>query len=301
MNGLEQLRVEPWQMLRRGLKLVGIDSSVQRRRGQQMNVDFFKSFFGPHPNQCASVWNDLVIVRQIVPPEKADLVGFFMACHFLRCYPKSEKVRSALFGNMELKRARALSWYWVEKISLLYSYKIVWPAHFPTVFCASVDGTHKKSNETRHPTLKKDPKLFSFKHHCAGFNVQIVLHLFESKIMDVFVSRGGENDMGNVNNSNLLNKIPPGKRCIVDGGYDGHYDKLSGYNQFDSEQLVWFKKRAKARHETVNKRLSDYKVLLEKFTHAREKFPMCMFAVAVLVQYGLEDTNPESALPLFEI
>jgi hypothetical protein len=251
MDELEQLRVEPWQMLRRGLKLVGVDSLVQQRRGEQMNVDFFKSFFGPHPNQCSAVWNDIMIVRKLVPPKDANLLGFFMACHFLRCYPKSEKTRSALFGNIELKKARALTWYWVDAICRLYSYKICWPTHFNTVFICSVDGSHKKSNETRHPTLKKDPKLFSFKHHCAGFNVQIVLHLFESRILDVFVSRGGQNDMGNVISSDLLNKIPAGKRCIVDGGYDGHYDKLSGYNQFDSEQMMWFKKRAKARHETV--------------------------------------------------
>ena len=301
MDDLEQLRVEPWQMLRRGLKLVGVDSSVQQRREKQTNIDYFKSFYGPHPNHCSSAWNDIVIVHKLVPAEDASLLGFFLACHFLRCYPKNEKTRSALFGNIELKKARTLCWYWVDAIRRLYAYKIFWPNHFPTVFCASVDGSHKKSNETRHPTLKKDPKLFSFKHHCAGFNVQVVLHLFESRILDVFVSRGGENDMGNVNRSNLLNKIPPGKRCIVDGGYDGHYDKLSGYNQFDSDQMVWFKKRAKARHETVNKRCSDYDVLMKKFTHAREKFPMCMFAVAVLIQYGLEDTNPESAMPLFEI
>ena len=86
-------------------------------------------------------------------------------------------------------------------------------------FVASVDRSHKKSTEKRHPTLRKDPKRFSFKHHSAGFNVQVALHCFESKTMDVHVARGGQNDAGNVHDSDILSKVPEGGRVVVDGGY----------------------------------------------------------------------------------
>jgi len=103
-----------------------------------------------------------------------------------------------------------------------------------------------------------------------------------------------------VNKSGLLDKIPDGKRIIVDGGYPGDIEKLSGYNQFDSKELKAFKARAKSRHETFNSRMKIFHVLKHKFEHDKGTFPICMTAVAVLVQYMIEDTKPESATPLFD-
>lgn len=289
------------QLLRRGLRVVRVDNDVQQRRGAKHNVEQFRSFFGPHPNQVAECWNDLIVNQALVPVARISLLGFFMALNFLRCYHRSEKVRSALFGNIELKRARELTWYYIQKIDELYQFKIFWPATFSSTFIGSVDGSNKRSTETRHPTLRKDPKRYSWKHHTAGHNVQVVLHCFENKIMDILVSRGGQNDMGNVNESDLLNKIPDGKRVVVDGGYTSNLDKFSGYNQFDSETLKEFKKRAKARHETINKRMNDYNALAQTWHHNIAKFPMAVRAVGVLIQYGLEDENPESGNPLFDV
>ena len=107
--------------------------------------------------------------------------------------------------------------------------------------------------------------------------------------------------MGNVNESDLINKIPDGKRVVVDGGYTGNLDKFSGYNQFDSEAVQAFKKRVKSRHETINKRMNDYKALEQTWRHDTDKFPMAVRAVGVLIQYGLEDENPESGNPLFDV
>lgn len=296
---MEQFILQPLQVLRRGLRLVGVGSEVQDRRGKRANVEQFRSIFGPHPSHLATCWNEMIVERQLVPIMEISLLGFFLALNFLRVYPRSETLRSALFGNIELKRARNLTWQWIDFIDLMYQHKIFWPSTFDSVFVASVDGSHKKSNETRHPTLRKDPKTFSFKHHRAGHNVQVVLHCFLDKIMDVFIARGGQNDMGNVNDSQMYHKIPAGKRCVVDGGYVGKLDKFSGYNQFDSEEVKHFKKRVKARHETINKRMNDYRVMDDQWRHNRDKFPACVRAVAILIQCGLEDTDPESANPLF--
>jgi hypothetical protein len=53
------------------------------------------------------------------------------------------------------------------------------------------------------------------------------------------VSIGKENDKSNLNKSRVLTKCPPGKRIIVDGGFTGYADKLSGYNQFDLDIMKW--------------------------------------------------------------
>ena len=46
--------------------------------------------------------------------------------------------------------------------------------------------------------------------------------------------------------------------------------------------------------------MNDYKALEQTWRHDTEKFPMAVRAVGVLVQYGLEDENPESGNPLFD-
>ena len=196
---------------------------------------------------------------------------------------------------------RELTWSWVEKLSNLKAKKIFFPTTFRTVFICSVDGVMFRLNEPRHDTLKKDPKWYSYKHGCAGHNVQIVLSIWDQQVYDVTISRGGLNDAGNVLKSGLLEKIPEGCRAIVDGGYPGYLAKFSGYNQFDPEFLKKFKGRTKSRQETFNARLKIFDVLSDKFDHDKEKFPMCMTAVAVLVQYTIEDTDPESAAPLMDV
>jgi hypothetical protein len=285
-------------MLRRGLKVVGVDAATQNRRIYSSNVRVFKGFFGIHPNHAETIWKDVIANEQLEGSD-IDLRAFFMALNFLRV-TATEDIRATLFG-VDKKKARKQTWNWIGWIANLKQHKIKFPSGgWDTTFVCSVDGSHITMNEPRHAELKKDPKWYSHKHGCAGHNVQIVLSLWDQQCYDFTISRGGTNDKGNVNKSGLLDKIPDGKQIIVDGGYPGDIEKLSGYNQFDSKELKAFKARAKSRHETFNSRMKIFHVLKHKFEHDKGTFPICMTAVAVLVQYMIEDTKPESATPLFD-
>ena len=78
-----EFAVSPPQMLRRGLKLLGIETKVLNRRGKRANVTNFKAHYGIHPNQASTVWLDIVTE---IPAEEVDLKAFFMALNFLRKY-----------------------------------------------------------------------------------------------------------------------------------------------------------------------------------------------------------------------
>jgi hypothetical protein len=292
------LAVSPSQMLRRGLKLINISRQVQNRRGMTANVLLFKQHYGIHPNQASTVWKDIVDDGAL-NEETVNLKSFFMALNFLRCYD-TEGIRATRFGE-DAKRMRSKVWAWISKIAALKAKKIKFPATWDTTFVASVDGTHVRINEPRHATLKKDPKWYSHKHGCSGHNVQVVMAIWEQQCYDITISKGGTNDKGNIIKSGLLDKVPAGHRIIADGGYPGDIEKLSTYNQFDSDAMKIFKKDVKSRHETFNYRLKIYEAIGDKFHHGKDKFPMCMDAVAVLVQYLIEDTNPESGNPLFDV
>ena len=287
----------PSQMLRRGLKAVRVDSATQKTRNLTYNTGSFKSFFGVHQNHASSVWTDLLL---IVPVQQLDLKGFFMALNFLR-NNDSESTRASLFDENDRMTTRNRVWFWVNQIASLKPNKIVWPDDWDTTFIISLDGTHFKIQEPTHGTLRLDPSWYSHKHGSAGHNVQIVLAIFENKCVDITISPAGTNDKGNVIKSGILDMMPEGTRAVVDGGYPGDLDKFSGYNQFDSDDMKEFKARVKSRHETFNARLKIFNILATAFEYKKEKFPACCTAVCVLVQYSIEDTNPESANPLFDV
>jgi hypothetical protein len=91
-----------------------------------------------------------------------------------------------------------------------------------------------------------------------------------------------------------MNFIPAGKKVIADKGYRGENEKISIPNSHDSLEVKDFKKRARARHETINKRLKDFKILSERYRHGVDTHDVAFDAVCVLVQNDLKYS------PLFE-
>ena len=47
-----------------------------------------------------------------------------------------------------------------------------------------------------------------------------------------------------------------------------------------------------ARHETVNRRIRDFKMMQNRWTHGREKFTSAFRAAAVIVQLHIENGEP---------
>jgi hypothetical protein len=89
----------------------------------------------------------------------------------------------------------------------------------------------------------------------------------------------------------LEQKIENGKLGVADSAYAG-YKKLMLYGGDDSEELAMFKTRAKLRHETVNGRLCKFQIVNGTFRHSKAKQHIAFLAVAVLVQYELDESAP---------
>ena len=53
-----------------------------------------------------------------------------------------------------------------------------------------------------------------------------------------------------------------------------------------------FKRRARARHETFNGRLKNFKILAERFRHGVPKHKAVFEAICVIVQYDMENGHP---------
>ena len=153
-NNQEHRMVTHQQMLRRGLRAAKSHLGTQKHLAL---VADFKSHYGNHPKQCATMWRELIETGRVADAEE-DLLAFFAALSFLKLYEKEKKRRSTF--DMNVRPLRELTWTWVQKIASLKGLKIVWrnDDEWDTIYIISVDGTHRRVNEPRDPVVRKNRK-----------------------------------------------------------------------------------------------------------------------------------------------
>jgi len=295
------------RMLRMGLDIAHISRYKQRRLSKPTKCRKFKSHFGVHPLHAAQVWRELLLTT--IPAAHLDetdksIFGFFSALNLVKCYA-TEDVRDDFIGDhMHLNEMRDAAWDFVMKIGALKGLKIVFPQphEWNTTFIISVDGTHCLINEPRDPLLRKNKEWHSHKHHKAGLNYEIAVALFRSAIVHAKSGDPASTHDMTVFRMELKQKIPPGKRGVADKSYDANAERniLSTYNQFDTDAVKEFKRRARARHETINSKLKNFKCLDNKFRHGVVRAQQCFDCCIVLLQHAIEDTGPFGE-PLFDV
>lgn len=77
------------------------------------------------------------------------------------------------------------------------------------------------------------------------------------------------------------------ERAMADNGYKDHnHFILPDARNSELHNLIM------ARHETINRRLKEFKILSEDFRHQLQKHPMIVNAVANIVQLMLKNGHP---------
>jgi len=289
----------PDEIMATGLELAGFDRH-RRKVARATNLDRFRSAYGSDPVVVACVWEDLLTTSNAearIDRKAAKHVDrFLLAMHFLKIYP-TERREAGIFGIDE-DTCRLWRWYFVEKIQALKKEKIVWPEEWtanrdniPT-FLYSVDGTHCRINEPKHPTESKNPKFYSHKHHEAAVNYEVALSLWEPRV--VHLNGPGKASVHDVTvfRKKLKEKTPAGKRGIGDKGYRGERGVISTPCSHDTAEVRRFKSRARARQETFNARIKFFGCLAQRFRHGINRHQQCFEAVCVIVQYQMENGCP---------
>jgi hypothetical protein len=93
----------------------------------------------------------------------------------------------------------------------------------------------------------------------------------------------------------LKSKLQKGHPAVTDEGYRGAPDYATTRNAYDSEEVKYFKGRAKARHETVNSRLKAFGILNQPFrtnggkNGRLERHKAAFEACLVIIQYELDN------------
>jgi len=111
----------------------------------------------------------------------------------------------------------------------------------------SVDGLHCRVKEPRHPTLRRDPAYFSYKHKTAGVTYELALDLHKPKLVWINGPFPASKHDKTIFEEGLMKKIPQGKFVIADLGYKDKKLKhvISIASSLDSDNLRKFKSRAR--------------------------------------------------------
>jgi hypothetical protein len=291
-------------MLRRGLELGGFDANRQKRVKRKTNLRRFNALYGSNPVVYAEIFEDLqttMVFAARVDPEVISVDYFLSGIHFLKNY-QTEEVRAGVFKVCE-KTCRDWGWFYAMKIQALKEQKIVWPEHWKDghpllhdrdtpVFLITVDGVHCRVGEPFHPVFSKNPEYYSHKSNQAGLGYELGLSVYENALVWLKgPSPAGKHDITTFREE-LKGKIPAGKRVIGGNGYKGESKIISTPNSHDLAELRRFKSRARARHESFNGRIKNFKCLSERFRHGIDKHHICFEAVCDIVQYQLENGSP---------
>lgn len=85
----------------------------------------------------------------------------------------------------------------------------------------------------------------------------------------------------------LLHHLYQGENVVTDRGYN-HARCIAPYNLFGDDRATASKLRA--RHETLNGRIKNFKVMEVRFRHKISKHFICFSAVAKIVQLALNES-----------
>jgi len=300
--------LSPADVQKKGLEIMGVRPG--RKNEKALLLEFHKHF-GSSPLDVAECWFDLCYWkgssdRTLLEEKEKSEKGFkrMLAAHFwLWCRPKNVHVFASRFGMCRGYCEGKEFWRWVEMIAALAEKKIVWNQHLDSkeaeYFAISTDGVDFKLWERKHKLYPYDSTAMSHKFKSCAAKYIIALSVYEPKC--VFIEgpfRGGKPDLDMFRECGLMQKmIDNEKVCIADRGFRSKIPKeqkcfaLPDFMDAGKE-LYNTKSRARLRQETWNGRLKHFGALSQTFTNGFVKHGIVLRAVAVLVQYQMDNGSP---------
>lgn len=132
------------------------------------------------------------------------------------------------------------------------------------------------------------PAWFSFKFRSSGLRYELSLNIRTGFLVWVHGGYpcGAYSDL-RLSREAFVLSLNKGERTLADKGYkDSEYFILPNVHNIHQHGVIM------ARHETVNGRLKQFRILQQEFRNAIHKHPMVVHAVANIVQISLMNGHP---------
>ena len=293
--------IQPRDVVNRGLFFKKIDP--KRKWSHERRANKFKKHYGAPPLTIATQWYDLcntdIEGAKLTEQEKNRGFKMFIVAHYyLWNYTRNTDQVADTFDICESYACGEHLWVWIEHICALKKKVIFWPKELDSedteVNAVSVDGVDKKTWERPTETLPYDTKNYTQKHAHGGSKWQITLAAHRQQCVHIYGPvRGGMSDKEMLTRSGVLNKLKKGKLACADRGYIAKkfVNKVSWPNVHDSPAVNNHKSRIRLRHESFNGKMSKYSCMSQSWRHTVEQHGIAFRAVAVTIQYSMNDGN----------
>ncbi|GAX24473.1 hypothetical protein FisN_2Hu038 [Fistulifera solaris] len=246
----------------------------------------FREMFGCSVGVCVSLWNLLKKTESLPPGSTSNKEHLLWALMFLKVYG-TEKVMCALAGGVDKDTFRKWSWQFVEAISSLQSFLIIWENRFKmdkgNDCLISVDGTDFLIPEHGRA-------FYSHKFKKSAFRYEVALCILTGDIVWV----NGPYEAGlwpdiNIFRNSLRSHLEPGERVEADDGYIGDHPLFvkcpAGFA--NPPYTEYMQQRVRNRQETINKRFKQWKCLAGRWRGELVKHGDAFAAVAVITQLAI--------------
>ena len=298
------------EVLQKGLEMVGFSKCEQHGMPLERRNCWFRKFYGSSALDLANMWYDLTVtdipLAQLTEKEKT-VKGFehFMRAHyFLWTYPRNAEQFARVFRTHERNVQGKPLWEWIANIAALQEKKIKWPNHFgedPDAILISVDGTDCKCHEPHnHPRYPVDSKMKSEKFNKSGWKYLVAMLVHEPKIVAIHGPEKATASELTTFRLHIKEKLRslPGATASADLGFrtsepDEVDPPMFSYpNSMDPSDVRNYKSRIRCRQESLFGRFKFFHILADTFKHSREKHGLAFRAVAVTVQYQMDNGSP---------
>jgi hypothetical protein len=261
--------------LREGLLLLG---QVKTYCNTLEATKVYRRFFGLTPEQTKWLW------RMVEIPPKGTIIHLLWALHFLRAYDTVDALCHRL--NVTAKTWR--KWVWAMVAAIAQTDMVSWEDRFQGMVpgataLVTVDGTDCMIREPE----PFDKKWFSHKFNGPGLRYEIAVAIYTGWIVWVHGPfPAGEWTDARIVRDALVGYLCSDEQFVADSGYRGCDGALTptGLSTPRDKQMAAFR----ARHETVNRRLKEFRCISAKSRHPPEKHGLMFLAVANLVNLKLK-------------
>ncbi|KAJ3061317.1 hypothetical protein HDU98_002767 [Podochytrium sp. JEL0797] len=253
----------------------------------------FIAFYGITILSAVDLW---LIVRNKFEAFGLRKIHMLWGLHFLKCYP-TEPVGAACFDTTEStwrKYVKLAVRCFAEMDEIHWDDRFVnWDCQAPSCY---VDGVDILVCESR----PLDRGLFSHKFNHSGYRFQVVTAFGTSRIVHISGGApcGDWPDLKMVRHC-FLGELDDGERVAADEGYRGDdrvMTKLPAISQAHHDHNKNLKAMG-ARHETVNRRLKDFRVLAGMYRGPRDYITQIFQAVAQITNVKLRRQPLYDLLP----
>jgi hypothetical protein len=291
---------------------------VQRRSGQKINTAEtedrrFREFFGVGVHVAIITWT--LLLQHGLLPDEAAVPHLLWTLYFLTCYPKQEEgcvAAASKNGAIDPKTWRKYIWPMIYAlsdlesvvVSLIVLYLLVSIDNLPLFQIIFENRKFKPTHDTHMSVdctdcyIRQKGPIFSshkFKKKSAlRYEVALCIGTGEIVWINGPFPAGEFNDI-TIFRECLQTALDDGERVEADDGYRGDptitkvpADVLTRSGEEEDAQ----QRRTQGRHETVNARLKNFKILVEQYRHDETQHGYVFRAVACLVQIALKNGDP---------